>query len=341
MKTLIKHIFRNRLLSAILLMGVSNGALATCSFMDSRFTPNDAVQLNLGSVIVQRDTPIGAVVWSSTNNTLGGRNNFIECNATGYRTQWAAGSGYEPVAYSGQTLYQSGIPGLAFRIVTPGAGSTSGRYGTGPLPRQISNVPCTSSSTWWRLCGGTWGSYQLQLVKIAPTTGSGPITTGTITRALIVGETTIFDYTIASGTVQTVACSVTNPNITVNMGTAKNTDFRGTGSTSGNTDFAIALNCDASTNINMTLTAGSAGAADSTQGVLNLDNAGAADNATGVGVQVLYNSRPVSLGTRINVARTTANGTYSIPLQARYYQTLSTITPGKADANATFTMTYQ
>jgi type 1 fimbria pilin len=48
----------------------------------------------------------------------------------------------------------------------------------------------------------------------------------------------------------------------------------------------------------MTLTAGSAGAADSTQGVLNLDNAGAADNATGVGVQVLYNSRPVSLGTR-------------------------------------------
>ena len=94
MKTLIKHIFRNRLLSAILLMGVSNGALATCSFMDSRFTPNDAVQLNLGSVIVQRDTPVGTVVWSATNNTLGGRNNFIECNATGYRTQWAAGSGY-------------------------------------------------------------------------------------------------------------------------------------------------------------------------------------------------------------------------------------------------------
>lgn len=341
MKTLIKKIVHNRVLSCATLLLISKGALASCGFMDSRFTPNDSVQLSLGSIVVQRDAPVGTVVWSTTNSVLGGRNNFIECNANGFRTQWAAGAGFAPVIYGSQTFYESGIPGLAFKIVTPGAGSTAGRYGTGPLPRQISSTACAAGGTWWRLCGGTWGNYQLQLVKIAQVTGSGPVTTGTITQALVVGETNILEYAIASGTVQTVACSVTNSNITVNMGKAKNTDFSGPGSTSGEADFSIALNCDASTNINMTLAAGSSGAADATNGVLNLDNAGAADSASGVGVQVLFNNAPVALGTRLTVARTTADGAYAVPLKARYYQTQPAVTAGKADANATFTMTYQ
>jgi hypothetical protein len=173
MKTLIKHIFRNRLLSAILLMGVSNGALATCSFMDSRFTPNDAVQLNLGSVIVQRDTPVGTVVWSATNNTLGGRNNFIECNATGYRTQWAAGSGYAPVAYSGQTLYQSGVPGLAFRIVTPGQERPAAGMEPALFPVKFPTSPAPARRPGGGYAGNR-GSYQLQLVKIAPLPDRAP-----------------------------------------------------------------------------------------------------------------------------------------------------------------------
>jgi len=341
MKTLIKKLVQSRVLCCLLLWVVSKSALAACSFMDSRFTPNDSVQLSLGTVTVQRDAPIGSVVWSTTNSVLGGRNNFIECNASGFQTQWAVGAGFAPVAYSGQTLYQSGVPGLAFRIVTPGAGSTAGRYGTGPLPRQISNTACASGGNWWRLCGGTWGNYQLQLVKVAQTTGSGPVTSGTLTRALIVGQTNILEYAIASGTVQTVACSVTNSNITVNMGTAKNTDFSGPGSTSGDADFSIALNCDASANINMRIDAGSAGAADASNGILNLDNAGKADNASGVGVQVLFNNAPVALGSRMVVGRPTADGPYAVPLKARYYQTQPAVTPGKANANATFTMTYQ
>jgi hypothetical protein len=259
MKNVMKKVFRPRVMTCALLFLASKGALATCSFMDGRFGPDDSVALSFGTVVVQRDTPVGTVVASTTNSALGGRNNFLQCNASGFTTRWAVGPGFAPVVYNGQTLYQSGVPGLAFRIVTSGAGTTAGRYGTGPLPRQISNTACVTGSGWWRLCGGTWGNLGLQLVKIAPTTGSGPMTGGSIVQALVVGDTNIIDYTTASG----------------------------------------------------------------------------------VGVQVMYNNAPLALNSRIAVATTAADGTYAIPLKARYYQMQPAVTPGTANANATFTLTYQ
>lgn len=342
MKRLIKKVFPHRILSGALLLAVSNGAMAACSFLDSRFDANANVNLNAGNIVVQRDTPVGTVVATIDDSALGGRNNFFLCTTGGFTTQWAPGSGgFAPVTYGGQTLYQSGIAGLAWRVVTNGAGSTAGRYGTGALPRSITGLACTSGTGNYRLCGGTWGNYRLQLVKIAATTGSGPLTAGSITKALVVGESNIMNYTIASGSVQTVACSVTNSNIQVTMHTTKNSDFSGMGSTSGETAFNISLNCDAATNVKMTISPGSSGAADAAAGVLKLNNAGAADTASGIGVQVLYNSAPLALGALLTIATTTADGAYDIPMKARYIQNAATITPGKADANATFTMTYQ
>lgn len=343
MNRLTKKVLLSRILSCAALLLVSKGAFASCAFMDSRFSANDSVTLNLGNIVVQRDTPVGTVVATVNDATLGGRNNFFQCTTSAFTSQWAAGTGgFTPVSYGGQTLYQSGIDGLAFRVVTAGAGSTAGRYGTGTLPRSLSGVACVSSGgNWYRLCGGTWGNFRLQLVKIAATTGSGPLKAGSVTQALVAGESTILDYVIASGTVQTVACSVTNSNIQVTMGKAKNTDFSGAGSTSGDADFSVKLNCDAATNVNLTIQAGSAGAADATQGILKLDNPGTGQQASGVGVQILYNTAPVALGSKVRIATTAADGAYAIPLTARYIQTDAKVMPGKADANATFTMTYQ
>lgn len=342
MKTVMMKRIRMQIVVGGLLLLAAKGAMASCTFMDARFTASDSVALNLGHVVVQRDAPVGSVVATLSNNALGSRNDFIECTTSSFVTQWAAGGGgYTPVSYNAETLYQSGVMGLAFRIVTPGAGSTAGRYGTGALPRRVSNIPCRSSPTWWRLCGGSWGNYQLQLVKIAPVTGSGPITTGAISQALVSGQTQVMNYTLASGTVQTVACSVTNSNIIVNMGRTKNTEFSGAGSTAGDVAFAINLNCDAATNINLTLEPGSAGAADASHGVLNIDPADAGQTASGVGVQILHNDIPVALGEMLKIATTRTDGIFAIALKARYYQTRSDITPGRANANATFTTTYQ
>ncbi|NWC65393.1 fimbrial protein [Cedecea sp. P7760] len=335
-------LFSKVIWGSVLLLGAAKSAQASCTFMDSRFNANDSVTLDLGHIVVQRDAPVGTVVATFNDSRLGSRNSFVQCDSSGFVTRWAQGSGgFLPVSYNGQTLYQSGVPGLAFRVVTSGAGSTAGRYGTGPLPRQIANTACTWSADWWRLCGGTWGNYRLQLVKIAQVTGSGPITMGSITQAQVVGETNVMDYTIGSGSVQTVACSVLNSAITVRMGKAKNTDFSGPGSTSGDADFAIKLNCDAETKIRLTLAPGSGGALDSSRGILNLDAAQAGQTATGVGIQVLYNNAPLELGNMMSIATTSSDGAYSLPLAARYYQTQANVTPGRADANATFTMTYQ
>lgn len=340
MKNLLKKVLKPHFLCCTALLAISNGAMATCSIIDARYTPADGFTMNLPTIVVQRDAPVGSIVYSNTRNELNSRSNFIECTTGGFSSQWGTGGALAPVSYGGQTLYASGVAGLAWRVVTPGAGSTAGRYGTGALPRQLNGVACVSGTNYWRLCGGTWGSVRFELVKIATVTGSGMLTTGPLTQANVVGETNIYHVSVGGGAVQTVACSVTNPNITVTMGRTKNTDFSGVGSTSGDADFNINLNCDAATNVKMTISPGSSGGENATNGVLKLDNVGA-NTASGVGVQVLYNSAPVALGSRMTIATTSADGAYSIPLKARYIQTGAQIVPGKADANATFTMTYQ
>ncbi len=335
-----KNLLNKFVLFGVLLLVLSKGALATCVFLTgSTYTENDSSDFSFGNIVVQRDAPVGTVVASSTNGVIWDRTTFVQCTYEIFSAQFALGTGdFTPVSYGGQTLYESGVAGLAYRVVTPGAGK--GTFGTGPLPRSISNPWCVTSTTWYRFCGSSWGALTLELVKIASTTGSGPLTTGSIVQASIAGQLNIMNFLIASGNVQTVACSVVNSNIQVNMSQTKNTDFSGVGSTSGATDFSIGLDCDASTNINMTINAGSSGAADATNGVLNLDNAGT-DTASGVGVQVLYNSVPVALGSQMSIATTSTEGAFNIPMTAQYIQTEASLTPGKADANATFTMTYQ
>lgn len=89
----------------------------------------------------------------------------------------------------------------------------------------------------------------------------------------------------------------------------------------------------------MMLAPGGAGSSNASLGILNLEKS--SDAASGVGVQVLYNNAPAALNTRILTSITATSGDYNIPLKARYYQNQTSVTPGRADATATFTMTYQ
>lgn len=333
----------NRMTQALMVLALCLGsakAMAACSFMDGRFNAGNSETLNFGDVVVQRTAAVGSVVASITSSSLGSRNNFFTCDDNTFRTVWAEGTGgFTPVSYGGQTLYQSGIPGLAIRIVTPGAGSNAGRFGSGALPRGYTGSACAWSTTWWRLCGGTWGNVSLQLVKIAATTGSGPMTGGSIVKAQVVGESDIMNVILGGGTVRTVGCSVSNTTVNVPMGLTRNIDFSGPGSTGNDNTFDIALDCTAGTRVSMRLDPGSAGLADASNGVLNL-NGGSGAQASGVGIQVLYNDAPVQFGTAMSVG-TSRGGFTDLLLKARYYQTGSKVMPGQADATATFTMTYQ
>lgn len=162
---------------------------------------------------------------------------------------------------------------------------------------------------------------------------------GSIVKAQVVGDTDVMNVIVGSGTVRTVGCSVGNTTINVPMGLTRNIDFSGPGSTGNENGFDIALSCDAGTKVSMRLDPGSAGLADASNGVLNL-NGGSGAQASGVGVQVLYKDAPVQFGTAMSVG-TAAGGFVDLLLKARYYQTGSKVMPGQANATATFTMTYQ
>lgn len=173
---------------------------------------------------------------------------------------------------------------------------------------------------------------------------TGPVTAGTMPTGIYAGiavqnQFWIFSFAnTGGGNFIPVACSVTNTAIQVPMGNVRPNEFSGPGSSAGEKDFNVPLNCDAGTRVNITLegTADSSGVA----GVLALNPSSTATVAKGVGLQLLRSNAPVRLGTPIAVGTVASAGPYTIPLVARYYQTAPTIVGGQANSTATFTMTY-
>nr|WP_309139800.1 MULTISPECIES: fimbrial protein [unclassified Pseudomonas] len=81
---------------------------------------------------------------------------------------------------------------------------------------------------------------------------------------------------------------------------------------------------------------------DATNGVLSLTPG--AGTATGVGLQVLHLSGGpwmLSQNQLLNTVLGPGTTSLNIPMSARYLQTASTITPGTANAVATYTIIYQ
>lgn len=338
-----KNLFKSFFLFGLFLLIFSNEAMASCRIVSSAYSANDTGNFSFGSIVIDRSTPVGSVVATATNTDLGGRGYFVSCSGD-FINQWALGSGaYTPVSYGGETLYQSGVAGLAFRINTPGAGASAGKYGTAALPRSLSTTACNpTNAPNYTLCGQDWGNPILELVKIAETTGSGALTTGSILQALIVGETNIMNYQVTAGSVQTnLSCSVVNSNIVVNLGKVKKAEFTGISTAATTTTaFTIDLNCDPSTNVTMTIGGGTNGSPNAGRGLLFLDST-QSNKAAGVAVQVLYNGTNVRIDIAQSAGNAGAGGIYSIPMTARYFQTATTVTVGQANANGTFTMTYQ
>ncbi|CAI1072265.1 fimbrial protein [Serratia quinivorans] len=209
---------------------------------------------------------------------------------------------------------------------------------------------------------------QTQTYPTARTGSSGGLSLGANARIIFVatGKLTASTYTTAAKTVGTYAgytntstvyasnpivlpavtfnvnvtsCTVNNATIPVSLGNVQKSDFTGIGSTAAETAYNITLNCSTGTPVKLTLE----GTADSSKatGVLALTSAGTSGVASGLGVQLLRNNTPVTLGSLISIGTTTSAGAYSIPLTARYYQTGSTVTAGSANSTATFTLTYK
>ena len=185
---------------------------------------------------------------------------------------------------------------------------------------------------------------------------TGPIQGGTIAPQTFAG---LYLYTsethhafnfgsVEVGPPSKPTCTVSTPSVAIPLGAVESRAFKGIGSVAGNATRTITLQCagggGADSDVLLTLT-------DQTQPANRSDQLTLTANSTakGVALQLLFGNRLISYGPDAAaigtpnqwLAGSTGNGTFQIPLTARYIQTGATVRPGTANGLATFTLAYR
>lgn len=307
-------------LAAFPLLILSSVVKAECIW-GTNFQGDKDRTLSFGTIIVQRDSPVGTVIASADTGTYSDGNAIFTCTTESWILQGEL-VGFTTLSQYGNNVYDTNLPGVGIRIKRSGNG-TFLPFETFPSGNAYLTLPD--------------GGITAELVKTATdAVGAGQLIGGTIGR-IKMGNDPQFNVTaslVGANTIIPVACSVNNTVINVSLDDAVIADFKGVGSTAKPKDFNIGLNCDAGTNVKLTLDGNSAGPA----GVLSL-NAGE-HQASGIGIQVLNGTTPVVLGNQLDLGTAGKAGDMQIPLVAQYYQTDASIVAGLTNATATFTMVY-
>lgn len=148
-----------------------------------------------------------------------------------------------------------------------------------------------------------------------------------------------------TGEMVNAACAVStqSANQTVELGQYRTGSFSRVGDTSAKIPFTIVLNdCDSEVATNVAVAF--SGQTDATNAdllaVASSDNTPTAGN---VGIEILDNAS-VALspnGAEFSTAQALVDGTNTIHFSARYKSTAATVTPGQANADATFVVKYE
>ncbi|MCF6692624.1 type 1 fimbrial protein [Klebsiella michiganensis] len=293
----------------------------------------------------------------------------------------------------------SGTTFLDFKVESPGSNGVSSVAGIGLSNGNSgkvynTNIPGIGIAFWFNFNnfdyrfyqnGLTAASYQydISLIKtglISP----GAINTSTLPTISVSagqeGATSLKVMTASlSGSINIVSRTCTTPDVPVDLGVYKISDFPSIGSTSIWKDASIKLtNCPAfygfynlnggdryvsystnndgtfnrnATNVKNTLgyTLKPTGEIiDNSKGIISLSNTEGLTTAQGLGIQISTGTaadplNPMSFNTLLSSGVTLASiegASYTIPLKARYYRT-SSLTPGRADGSIIFTINYQ
>lgn len=306
-------------------------------------TKSSGVTINTSSLTLQRDIAVGSrlAVPDFTSSTT----SLFDCaGITG--TQYfgvKATTTYSGLIDGGGRIYKTNLPGLGVQL---GGVNTSGTV-IGWVGRGNNIDGNVNQANIQTFTGPNIGIVNagaaVTFYKI------GDMSSGTLNQTvgrLIMGDgsasgwaTPEINVTISGLSVTVLACSLTTPTVSAPLGNIYATAFTGVGSTAGNNDFELGLNCAAGTKVNVTMN-GTQNADTANTSVLALTGAGSAGVAKGVGAQILYNNAPLNIGSKLAL-KTSAGGVETFPFKARYYQTLNNILPGSANATATLDITYQ
>ncbi len=309
------------LLLLCLLAGWNGAWAGTCTTI----VPQTS-SLSVGTLNVQRDAPVGTVIFSgaasNTGSYLTGCSNPLMLGFS-MRYNGATLSTY------GNHVYNTNVSGIGIRF-------SSNNYFDNPSNTFSYNAQ-TSYVDWY---GG-----KIELVVTGPVS-SGALTPGVIGVVTLQGSDAIYrdglTTQLTSGTINALACTINTPQLTFAIGNIPASSFTGGVGTSPagaqNTQ-NLGLNCSAGTNINVTLS-GIQNPDSGNTSVMALTGQGNPGTAKGVGVQLIYNGTPLAMNSRL-LLKQSAGGVETLPLTARYYQTLGTVQSGTANASATLNITYQ
>lgn len=347
-----------------------NNATAEC-----RFTADSLLQQTVSVVLpiqgtaltIGADTPNGTTIFRQhyPTRTIDAT---VRCDSVGlFSYEFFFSSAPLPLAnwntgpYAGKT-YETGVPGLGVAMW----------QGGNAFPYSRPTTACTNSSS-CKLPAVNF-SNDMSIIKI------GPVSPGTILGSNLpclslgvsqTGNFVEFSQTCFSGAINIVSQTCTTPDVNVDMGIYDiGNSFNSIGSTTKWKDASIVLyNCPrfyGTLNDGQKTYAsddGSFGVGNITRNVIALkltpntnilDGANGVmalksspDSASGIGIQLAYGTesdsspQPVNFQTQNSYPQESSSITeVRLPLVARYIQTDSVVTPGKADGTVTFTITY-
>lgn len=172
--------------------------------------------------------------------------------------------------------------------------------------------------------------------------GLALLSAGTAASAAIVtGGTVHF-----TGQIVNAACAVSADSVdqTVKMGQFRTANFSSVGTRSNAVPFTIKLE-DCDTSVSTTAATSFYGSLDQNDPtVLTVSNiaGGAAGTASGVGIEISDHTGKVLKpdGSEFSTAQELVDGSNVLSFTARYKSTQASVTPGQADADATFKMQY-
>lgn len=317
---------RSGALVTLLLLGSSTCAQAACSYMFG--TSQTTYQLNLPSTLnVGLNVPVGGVVFEATRSLtiLNGAARWGRC-AVGDSMGITNNVG----APGSANRYPIGNTGLAWTWEYTGVTGV-GSYSYNPFgPYPFFTIP--SAATQYHF-------EQPSVFRIIKTsnTVSGTIPSGII-GTLTAGGLTPIVWRNGTGNINVVQPTCSTPSKQVPLGDYPIGEFKGIGTSTKAKRFTIDLNNCPAGMAGISYRLDPVGTAlNAANGVLALNTGG----ARGIGLQILQDSGAVlPISSSISYMRNPPQGNYSIPLQARYYQTAAAVTAGAANASLQFTIIY-
>ncbi|WGZ32137.1 fimbrial protein [Xylella fastidiosa subsp. pauca] len=324
---------------------------ATCTIKAGTVAQN--IDFGAGRILIQPSLAIGDRIALLTHN-INRVDNYGTCTTNG--TLYAAFTRSLTPVSGMRNVYATDVAGVGIRLYREAGQGTGGETPSQFYPYTFHPSIRPGVRTNLNLNAGY---FQVELIKTAATTGSGPIASAGpfttyyadgsgIGRPILTSSLSGIGITIVTSTCQVDAGS---KNIAVNFGSVSSNTFKGLGSKGPERDFTINLICQGS-NVGEADQAQISVRIDGTQdssgqsGVLAITSA--TDAASNVGIELVDllsgNERQVVFGQGIPLGRTATNAsnTFSLPMRARYIQTQAgKVSAGTANGTATFTIEYQ